>query len=176
MRVGFFAEPMIRWTDDPIVATGRLNVGRKEPFGPAHQVSLARMRVELDSDLARGRSGIGEILGPPFDPKAEEVFRHRRLLAPLEVRDRPKPVDVAAIENEHVSVLLPAIVRRSIHHDGGNITRNRRIFSRWESSMSRRLALLTAFLVASWAAAQSAAPQRIRNHFDSDAHLSPPAF
>ena len=42
--------------------------------------------------------------------------------------------------------------------------------------MSRRLALLTAFLVASWAAAQSAAPQRIRNHFDSDAHLSPPAF
>ena len=45
--------------------------------------------------------------------------------------------------------------------------------------MSRRLAFVALLLLAASASAQPAhpaAPQRIRNHFDADAHLGPPAF
>ena len=44
--------------------------------------------------------------------------------------------------------------------------------------MNRRFAFVTWLLLAASASAQPAVtpPQRIRNHFDSDAHLGPPSF
>jgi hypothetical protein len=46
------------------------------------------------------------------------------------------------------------------------------------SRVNRRFAFVTWLLLAASASAQPAAtpPQRIRNHFDSDAHLGPPSF
>lgn len=78
-------------------------------------MGLALMRIQLDGNLARGHADIGEVLRPCFDPESEKVLGQSRLLASFELRDRPQPVHVAAIENECVSVLLVAVGRGSVH-------------------------------------------------------------
>ncbi len=96
---------------------GLLDVSAEEAGGAADQMRLALMGIELDRDLARGCSGIGEILGPLFDPESEKVFGERRLFATLEFRDGLEPIDVAAVENERISVLLSAVRHGTIYHD-----------------------------------------------------------
>src|SRR5262249_49783780 len=134
------------------------------------------MGIQLHRDFAGCGACIREVLRPSFDAEAKKVLGDRRLLAPLEVRDRPKPVDVAAVENEGVSVLFAAIVCGSFHNDEREYYSEPGDFFAMRNPMSRRFALLTALLLSASAAGQPAAQQRIRNHFDSDAHLGPPAF
>ena len=81
-------------------------------------MGLALMRIQLDGNLARGHADIGEVLRPPLHPESEKVLDQSRLLPPLKFRYRPESVDVAAIENERVSVLLAAVGRGSVHRHG----------------------------------------------------------
>jgi len=80
---------------------------------------LALMRIQLDGNLARRCAGVGEVLRPPFHPESEKVLDQSRLFAPLELCYRPEPVDVAAIENKSVPVLLAAVRHGSVHRHGG---------------------------------------------------------
>ena len=76
---------------------------------------LALMRIQLDGNLSRRCAGVGEVLRPPFHPESEKVLDQSRLFAPLELCYRPKPVDVAAIENKSVPVLFAAVRHGSVH-------------------------------------------------------------
>jgi len=80
---------------------------------------LALMRIQLDCNLAWRCAGVGEVLRPPFHPESEKVLDQSRLFAPLELCYRPEPVDVAAIENKSVPVLLAAVRHGSVHRHGG---------------------------------------------------------
>ncbi len=79
---------------------------------------LALMRIQLDGNLARGCPDVGEVLRPPLHPESEKVLDQGWLLAPLKLRYRPEPVDVATIENKRVSVLLAAVRHGSVHRHG----------------------------------------------------------
>jgi hypothetical protein len=95
-----------------------LDIRAEETRGATNQVRLTLMKIQLDGDLPRRGARVREVLRPLFDPESEKILGEGRLFAPLELRDGLESVDIAAIEHECVSILLSAVRRGTVQHDG----------------------------------------------------------